>query len=82
MSKHSSACVSVVHDTMILTAEQLEDKYGIEIDDDGSVWDPYEGKQFDNVQKWAVYTDAQEDDYDYDDDFGGKDVRKVRYRDD
>lgn len=81
MSKHQHHTVAnPVHDAIVLTAEQLEDRYGITISEDGTVWDPCEGREFPTIQAWAVFVDAL-DDNDYDDN-GEYDAPRSRYRDD
>lgn len=52
MSRHFS---QVLFDIENMSTEQLIDKYGIEINDDGSVYDPTIMSEFDNIDEWATY---------------------------
>ena len=59
MSKnHNHHVPNPLHDVMCLSVEELSDRYDLEIDPDGTVWDTCEGKQFDDLQQWAVYMDG------------------------
>lgn len=50
-----------MHDAQHCTPAQLQERYSIEIDEDGVVWDPYEMQEFDNVYAWARYMEEQEE---------------------
>lgn len=43
-----------------LSPTELNDLYGIELDDGGTVYDPIEDKEFDTLSAWKVYTDGIE----------------------
>jgi hypothetical protein len=62
MSKHGvvHAQTSVVFDAQMKTSAELEELYGIEIDGDGTVYDPCEMKEFESVTAWAAYMDQVE----------------------
>lgn len=56
MSKHFAQPHStVLHDSQTMSNEELESAYNIEIDDDGTVWDPCESWTFDSVREWAQH---------------------------
>lgn len=80
MSKHMQHHTNVMHDVLSMSSEELQDLYGIEIQEDGVVWDPLEGKSFETVHLWAAYTEAltQEDDEEY----VFKKISNSRYDDD
>jgi hypothetical protein len=44
-----------LHDIRVLTTNEIINLYGIEIDDDGSVWDPIENWGFNDLRSWAEY---------------------------
>lgn len=46
-----------------MSTEQLTDKYGIEISDDGSVYDPTIMSKFDNINEWATYLLSDEEEF-------------------
>lgn len=72
----------VMHDVAVCSIEQLEDLYDIVVDEDGTVWDNCEGKGFDTLQEWAVYTEAvNAEDGEDESSYGGK-PGKYRYSDD
>ena len=51
----------VLFDIRTMTNTELEETYGITIEEDGSVWDSLEGKEFDNLPDWADYTTSLEE---------------------
>lgn len=57
MSKHNTP----LHDIKTLSTDELTDRYGIEIDDDGFVWDSVEGQRFGNLLEWASYLVDEEE---------------------
>lgn len=63
MSKHyiSRAPDSVVRVIQTMSLEEIEQEYGIEIDDTGAVWDGCEGRTFDTLAEWALFMDECED---------------------
>lgn len=62
MSKHHSHAVdSVIRVIQSMSNDEIEQQYGIEIDEDGSVWDGCEGRSFATVAEWALYMDECED---------------------
>jgi hypothetical protein len=52
-----------LHDIQILSTTELVERYGIEIDDDESVWDTVEGRSFKSLKDWAIYTEEQDELY-------------------
>lgn len=57
---HHPVC-TVMHDIQCMTLDELEERYSIEVDEDGYVWDTLEGKGFDDLQEWAIYTEELEE---------------------
>lgn len=55
----------VTNDLQRLSEEQLLELYGIEIYDDGMVYDPAEDKWFDDLIEWAKYIDDLENEENY-----------------
>ena len=55
-----------------LSAAELYDLYGVELDDDGSVYDPVENKEFSSVATWKAYIDEQEGGGSHIEKFGGR----------
>lgn len=51
---------SVLFDVQIKTFDELEELYGIEVYEDGSVYDPCEDRDFDTLSEWAKFVDEQE----------------------
>lgn len=51
----------VMNDIRTLNADELEDLYAIEIYEDGTVWDLTEGRMFDDLHDWALFTESLED---------------------
>lgn len=68
-------------DVFKLSRDELYELYGVELRDDGSVYDPIEDKLFTSLTTWKQYADDQEEDdhyrsfqkiggrYAYDDDY-------------
>lgn len=56
MSKQGNVQPNVLHDVQTMSDDELEINYSIEIDEDGSVYDTLEGKEFDSLTSWAMYT--------------------------
>lgn len=52
---------SVVRVIQTMSTEEIEQEYGVEIDDDGSVWDACEGRSFGSLAEWALFMDECED---------------------
>lgn len=63
MSKHHTSYVqeSVVRAIQAMSLEEIQQEYGIEIDNDGSVWDGCEGRNFGTLAEWALFMDECED---------------------
>lgn len=63
MSKYhnSHAPESVVRVIKAMSTEDIEQEYGVEIDEDGSVWDGCEGRSFSSIAEWALFMDECED---------------------
>lgn len=55
----------VLHDIEFMTEAQLIHEYGIEISEDGFVWDPYESREFDNVNEWGQFMADLEEEENY-----------------
>lgn len=67
MSKrHTSHSTSrMLSDIQTMDKTELETLYGIEIAEDGSVYDLAEFKEFESLQAWADYMDELENDDNY-----------------
>jgi hypothetical protein len=52
---------SVVFDVTIKTHQELCELYGIEISEDGSVYDPCDHKYYDSLAAWAAAADEDAD---------------------
>lgn len=53
----------VLHDVEFMTDAQLQEEYGIEIAEDGTVWDSYENQTFATINEWGQYmADLEEED--------------------
>jgi len=67
MSKHhvSDTHSRVLNDVRRLSHEQLVELYGIDIDNDGSVFDPTENQQFDTLEDWARFISERDSDDNY-----------------
>lgn len=63
MSKHhvSHTCHQVLHDIRTLSLDQLEERYDIEVDEEGGVWDSLESRMFADLQEWAVFFAEREE---------------------
>ena len=57
---------SAVHNIKILPLHEITKQYGIEIEDDGYIWDMVEGKRFNTLENWAIYIDELNNDELYD----------------
>lgn len=55
----------LLREVKVMTPEQLKDLYGIEIEEDGRVFDSTENRYFDNISRWAMYMAEQEDEDQY-----------------
>lgn len=51
---------SVVRVIQTMNTEEIEQEYGVELDDDGSVWDVCEGRPFGSLAEWALFMDECE----------------------
>lgn len=67
MSKHhvSDLQTRVLNDVHRLSPEELADLYGIDIAEDGVVFDPTENQRFDTLEAWADFIARQENDDNY-----------------
>lgn len=63
------------HNTTKLSKDDLYDMYGIELNDDGSVFDPVENKSFVSMSAWQYFVKQQENDNMY----GGMEKTNSRY---
>lgn len=63
MSKYhvSHSPESVVRAIQTMNVEEIEQQFGIEVDDNGSVWDACEGRSFATLSEWALYMDECEE---------------------
>lgn len=62
MSKHSHTQCRVMHDIETMSRNELEEQYDIVTEEDGSVWDNFEGRSFDNLQQWGLFILSLEED--------------------
>lgn len=58
---------SIWSDIETLSNQQLQQQYNIEINEDQTVWDCTEMKQFDNIQHWGQYMAEFQQQYLHDD---------------
>lgn len=57
---------SVVHAIKTLPIFEIVQQYGIEIEDNGHIWDVVEQRRFTTLEDWAVYMDELNNDELYD----------------
>ena len=64
MSKHhvSHSKDRYLRDVKAMSKEELINLYGIDIEDDGRVFDSTENRYFDSLTAWAIYMAEQEND--------------------
>lgn len=64
MSRHhvSHTKDRLLRDVQALSAEELKTLYGVEVEEDGRVFDTTENRYFQDLTEWAVYMAEQEDD--------------------
>lgn len=55
----------VLNDIRTMSKETLEEFYEITIDDNGTVYDLAESKQFSSIQEWAAFLAEQQDEEKY-----------------
>lgn len=55
-----------------MDSDELYDAYGIELDEDGTVYDPVEDKEFTSLATWKAYADQQEQGATKFEKFGGR----------
>lgn len=65
MSKSHCSSTQVLHDIQALPQEDIVELYGIEVNEDGSIFDPMENRTFTNLLEWATFIDQQEADENY-----------------
>lgn len=67
MSKHhvSQIQASVLSNVKKMSNEELVNLYGVEISEDGSVFDPTENRKFKDIDEWAMFIAEQEDENNY-----------------
>ena len=53
--------MAIIHDIQTLSKEELENLYGIQINEDGSVFDPVTNKSYDTIQLWAGDQEEEDD---------------------
>lgn len=66
---HAHEVAHVVNDVSSLPREEAERIYGIEINENGSVFDPTYNRTFISVGEWAEFS-FEQDEMDYTEDFG------------
>lgn len=66
-SHYSGEVIHIINEVNHMGTEQAKELYGIEIYEDGTVYDPTYNEYFDGVASWAAYTVEQES-VDYEDD--------------
>lgn len=66
---HANEVAHVVNDIKSMSREEAERMYGIEIRDDGSVFDPTYNRTFISVGEWADFS-VEQDETSYTEDFG------------
>ena len=74
MSRNYSASAQdaahMINEIKDLTAEQAYDAFGVELKEDGSVFDPTYGMNFGSVGEWAHFT-VEQDNVEYEEHFHG-----------
>lgn len=60
---------TIQHDIQFLSKEEIETTYGIQINDDGTVYDSAYDKTFANIGEWIEF-ETEFDEMDYSDEFG------------
>lgn len=67
MSKHYNSYTpdSVTRAIIHMSIEEIAEHYGIEIAEDGRVYDPMDNRRFDSVTEWALYMDEVEQQAEY-----------------
>lgn len=53
-NRYVHAYSRVMHDIQSMSTEELEQSYGIDIAEDGSVWDVCEMKTYETITMWAT----------------------------
>lgn len=74
MSRHlhhdiSSDVEHILHDIQFLNSEEVENLYGIILQETGLVFDPIENKHFNSVADWALF-EAEQDEMEFSEEFG------------
>ncbi len=73
MSRHhhiaADTAHQVQHDVQHLSHEELNRLYGIEVLDDGSVYDPTYSQHFKTLGDWVAF-EAEQDEMDYSEEYG------------
>lgn len=68
MGKHhmSHTTCTVMQDILTMNYDELEETYDIDIDDEnGTVWDHQERRQFNDLHQWAQFVQDQNADDNY-----------------
>lgn len=52
---------SVTRAIIHMSVEEIVDQYGIEVSEDGGVWDGCEGRNFATLAEWALFMDECEE---------------------
>lgn len=67
MSRHNVSHTQsrVLNDVRTLSRQELIDLYGIEIAEDGTVFDPTENQKFKSLTEWASFIDERDDENNY-----------------
>lgn len=66
---HANEVTHVVNDVRRLSVEEAQITYGIEIHEDGSVFDPTYNRKFTTIGEWAEFS-VEQDEMDYAEEFG------------
>jgi len=66
---HAHEVTHVVNDVKNLSRDEVERIYGIEIKEDGSVFDPTYNRSFISIGEWADFS-FEQDEMDYTEGFG------------
>lgn len=84
MSRHLHHAISsdvehILHDIEHLSQEEVEQLYGIVLEENGAIFDPTENRHFKTVGEWAEY-EAEQDEMEFSEHFGhGKQTHEDFY---
>ena len=63
--KKTYVSTGVLNDVRLLPVEEIVSLYGIEVAEDGTVFDPTENQKFANLNEWAMYIAERENEDNY-----------------